>query len=113
MSITWNALAKILRVTFAWAVINVNADQIARVSYWRVKNKKLTKGAAKKPFLFHTRQRSKRSCRQTVNSERSTIRCPLGGKKQTINTGVGRGRGKIETNETKKVHRCPVRRVPR
>jgi len=109
ISITWNALAKILRVTFAWAVNNVNADQTTSVSYWRVKNKKLTKGAAaaKKPFLFHTRQRSKRSCRQTVNGRRFVARWGEKNKRWTLET-VGGGEQLKVTKRKKSTGTCTV-----
>jgi len=86
---TWNALAKILRLPFAWGV---TAVRIARVSYSREQREQ-----AKKQFffLFETTIDAVLS----ANSGQSTSRW---GEKQTMNVGGG---VKIETDETKKVHR--------
>lgn len=86
---TWNALAEILRLPFAWGVTAVRSE---RVSYWREQREQ-----RRNCFFFYSRQRSTRFCRQTADSRRV-----VGGKKQTMNVGGG---VKIETDETKKVHR--------
>jgi len=85
-------MAEILRLQFAWGV---TADRIARGSYWCEQREQ-----RKNSFCF-TRDNDRRGF---VGKQR-TVDESLGGKKQTMNTESVGGGVKIETDETKKVHR--------